>query len=205
MVPGPNVMLVASRALAHGFRAALPAAIGLGAAAVIYLAIPVVGLTAMIAAFPRALIVLRILGECYLAYIGVRMIMAALSPADFASASTTPVSRASLFVQGFLTCFSNPKALLYWSGPPTVHRPGGGLCAADDRVGAYGNCSGGIGSGCVCRISLGGQPIDALLTRAAEDRNGGGCGTCCTWSIVGLEYARCSPCLLTLQRTRRHT
>lgn len=115
IVPGPNAMLVASRALAHGFRAALPAAIGLSVAAVIYLAITVMGLTAMIAAFPRALAVLRMLGACYLVYIGVRMIMAALTPSDFASAPTTPVSRASLFAQGFLTCFSNPKALLYWS------------------------------------------------------------------------------------------
>lgn len=139
IVPGPNVMLVASRALAHGFRGALPAALGLSVAAAIYLAITVIGLTAMIAAFPRALTVLRMLGACYLVYIGVRMLAAALAHADPAGTPAPPVSRASLFVQGFLTCFSNPKALLYWSAfLPQFVRPGADFAQQMLMLGATG-------------------------------------------------------------------
>jgi homoserine/homoserine lactone efflux protein len=115
IVPGPNVLLVVTRASAYGFKGAIPAGLGIESAAFIYLAATVVGLTAVVAAFPAALIVLRVAGACYLAYVGLRMMAASLAGVMPSSGAQPQWSNASLFAQGFWTCFSNPKALLYWS------------------------------------------------------------------------------------------
>jgi threonine/homoserine/homoserine lactone efflux protein len=115
IVPGPNVLLVVTRASAYGFKGATPVVLGLSSAASLYLAATVVGLTAMMARFPTALTVLRVLGAFYLAYMGLRMMWSSLSKASTSISAPPQSSRSSLFAQGFWTCFSNPKALLYWS------------------------------------------------------------------------------------------
>jgi threonine/homoserine/homoserine lactone efflux protein len=114
IAPGPNVLLVVSRAATHGFRGTIPVGLGIAVAASIYLVATVIGLTAVIATFPAALTVLRVLGACYLVYVGLRMIMA--ESKQWSAAGALRQSRKmSLFAQGFWTCFSNPKCLIYWS------------------------------------------------------------------------------------------
>jgi len=115
IVPGPNVLLVVTRAAAHGFKGAVPVVMGLSSAALIYLGTTVAGLTAMVTTFPSALAVLRLLGACYLAYMGLRMISVSFAKASPSVSAPLQPSSTSSFAQGFWTCFSNPKALLYWS------------------------------------------------------------------------------------------
>jgi threonine/homoserine/homoserine lactone efflux protein len=114
IVPGPNVLLVVSRAATFGYRGAIPAALGIAVAASIYLIATVVGLTTAIAAFPVALTILRVLGICYLVYLGLRMIVASASK-RWSATDAPQQSNRSLFAQGFWTCFSNPKCVIYWS------------------------------------------------------------------------------------------
>jgi threonine/homoserine/homoserine lactone efflux protein len=115
IAPGPNVLLVVSRAATYGARGTIPVGLGIAVAASIYLVATVLGLTVVVAAFPTALTVLRVLGACYLAYVGLRMIMASASKRLAEAGAPQQLRKTSLLAQGFWTCFSNPKCLLYWS------------------------------------------------------------------------------------------
>ena len=115
IVPGPNVLLVISRAMTNGLSSALTVVTGLASAALIYLIATIAGFIAFVAAAPNALTGLRALGAGYLIYIGLKMMWTSLSKKS-ASTNLPPQSlRTSMYAQGFWASFSNPKTMLYWS------------------------------------------------------------------------------------------
>ena len=71
------------------------------------------GLAALIAASATALTVIKWLGVAYLVYIGLRMIRRAGRRLDLGAAPR--VSRRALWLQGFLTSASNPKAVVFFA------------------------------------------------------------------------------------------
>ena len=108
--PGPNVFTTLSFALAR-VRAALRSVLGVAAASAVFLAVSALGVIAALAAASTAFFVVRAAGAAYLAYLGVRLLRAALHP----TGSPAPVRLTTRpFTQGFMTHISNPKAILYW-------------------------------------------------------------------------------------------
>jgi threonine/homoserine/homoserine lactone efflux protein len=115
VIPGPNVFFVLSQGLRSGFGAALGAIAGIALSPLVYLAVSVAGLSALLSKWPGALSGLRVAGAVYLIYLGGRMCWSALGAQGTGEPPADPASRRSGFVQGFLTSFSNPKTILYWT------------------------------------------------------------------------------------------
>lgn len=110
--PGPNTFFVISTALSRGMSAATAATFGMILSSLVYLAFTVTGLTALMSAFPGVFTAIRLAGIAYLVYLGVRL-LAAAGQRDVAA--TVGASARSFLAQGFVTSFSNPKAIIYWS------------------------------------------------------------------------------------------
>lgn len=111
--PGPSQFLMLSNAAANGFGRALFTAGGDLTANFLQMLAAGLGLAAVIAASATALSVIKWLGVAYLVYLGVRMIRRAGSTLELGQASRT-TSRA-LFLQGFLTSASNPRAVVFFA------------------------------------------------------------------------------------------
>ena len=108
--PGPAVLFVASLAMARGLRAALGGALGILAGNLFYFALSGTGIAAVILASGRLFTVLKWAGAVYLAWIGLRMLVARAPAA--AAVAPQPVPRS--FARGFVVQAANPKALVFF-------------------------------------------------------------------------------------------
>ncbi len=116
--PGPNMLLVMVSGARFGFRAALPTMAGCLTALLGMISLSVMGLSAVLQAFPAVFDTLRLLGAAYLAYLGIqawRTPVSATVTAD--AADTTALARQNTagkrFRQGLMVASSNPKAILF--------------------------------------------------------------------------------------------
>jgi threonine/homoserine/homoserine lactone efflux protein len=110
VTPGPDMAVVTKNALAHGRRGVLLTTSGIALALVIWVTATAIGLSALLRTSGQVLLVLKIAGACYLAYLGVRtLIESRRKPGDLL-AETPPAAPAhAVFRQGFLSAISNPK------------------------------------------------------------------------------------------------
>ena len=111
--PGPSHLLMLSNSAANGFGRALFTAGGDLTANFFQMLAAGLGLAALIAASATALSVIKWLGVAYLIYIGLRMIRRAGTRLDLGTAPR--VSLRGLWLQGFLTSASNPKAVVFFA------------------------------------------------------------------------------------------
>ena len=110
VTPGPDMAVVTRNALAHGRRGVLLATSGIGLALVIWVAATAVGLSALLRTSGEVLFALKIVGACYLAYLGIRTLLESRRRPDDLLARTPPAAPAhAVFRQGFLSAISNPK------------------------------------------------------------------------------------------------
>ncbi|MEO0619039.1 MAG: LysE family translocator [Pseudomonadota bacterium] len=110
--PGVDMMLVLSRGLAHGARAALATTAGLGLGIACHTLIGAFGVGALIAASPLAFAVLKIAGAVYLAWLGVRALLHARGSLRVPASAPLPLGR--VFLQGFIANIANPKVILFF-------------------------------------------------------------------------------------------
>jgi threonine/homoserine/homoserine lactone efflux protein len=103
ITPGPNNLVVMRTAARSGFGAALPATAGIVLGGVALLAMAVAGADAAFAAWPPLRTVISMVGVCYLAWLGIVMIVS--SRAD-AAEPPLPAGIPGLFAFQFF----NPKA-----------------------------------------------------------------------------------------------
>jgi len=110
VTPGPDMAVVTKNALAHGRRGVVLTTSGIALALAVWVTATAVGLSALLLASDQVLFILKIVGACYLAYLGVRTLLESRArPADLlAGAPPAPPPRAA-FRQGFLSAISNPK------------------------------------------------------------------------------------------------
>lgn len=110
ITPGPDMAVVTKNALAHGRRGVVLTTTGIGLALAIWVTATAVGLSAVLRASSDLLLVLKLVGAAYLAYLGIRSLLdSRRAPADFL-AGTPPVAPSrAIFQQGFLSALSNPK------------------------------------------------------------------------------------------------
>lgn len=112
--PGAAAIAVASQGATNGGRRALFGAAGIAFANVVYFAFSATGIASLIIASNLVFSIIKWLGVIYLVYLGLMAI--------FSKAGGIRVNRArekssqkSLFIQGFIVEFANPKALLYFA------------------------------------------------------------------------------------------
>ena len=133
LTPGPDMLFVIGNSAAHGRRAGVLAALGVGAGCMLHIAIAAVGLSALLATSATAFAVVKWVGAAYLVWIGVSMLRSTLGAARAApgatdagvggsgveagtnpAAVTQPLRASRVFWQGALTNALNPKVALFF-------------------------------------------------------------------------------------------
>jgi threonine/homoserine/homoserine lactone efflux protein len=105
--PGPNMLLVMTSSVKHGFRRSFAVMAGCLTGVVGMMALSAAGLGALLKAAPRAFGALKLLGAAYLVYLGVRMWT------HESGDSAVALPKTGLYRRGLLVSVSNPKAILF--------------------------------------------------------------------------------------------
>ena len=109
MVPGPgNVALITSTGKG-GFLGGMAATLGVIAGDQVLMWLAVAGVAALLAAYPAAFSAVQWLGAAYLAYLGVRMVLA--KPGD---APVIQIRPGQYFRQALAITLLNPKAIVFY-------------------------------------------------------------------------------------------
>jgi threonine/homoserine/homoserine lactone efflux protein len=111
LTPGADMLFVAGSAGAHGTRAGVLAALGVGAGCLVHVALAALGVAALIAASPFAFTLLQWAGAAYLVWIGLGLL---LRTPTAAAAGVVRVAATRVFWQGALTNALNPKVALFF-------------------------------------------------------------------------------------------
>ncbi|MGA9595092.1 MAG: LysE family translocator [Acidimicrobiia bacterium] len=114
VIPGPSVLFIIGRALAHGRRVAILSVLGNAAGVLVQALAVAIGLGAIVARSITVLTVLRLVGAAYLVYLGVEAIRHRKALAT--AGTTSPGSEAGQRLrQGFVVGVSNPKGFVLFS------------------------------------------------------------------------------------------
>ncbi|MFV9459791.1 LysE family translocator [Rhodococcus sp. NM-2] len=117
VIPGPDMAVVTRAGLSAGRGAALRATFGVVAGLMVWGALTVVGLGAVLAASAEAYTVVKIVGGMYLVYLGLSTLWRSRSRQRTAAAEPAPVpSPGSNWRAGFLTNLLNPKIAVFYTG-----------------------------------------------------------------------------------------
>lgn len=110
VTPGPDMAVVTKNALAHGRRGVVLTTGGIALALCVWVGATAVGLSALLRASGELLLVLKLVGAAYLAYLGVRTLLESRHrPADLLASAGPAAPAHAVFRQGFVSAISNPK------------------------------------------------------------------------------------------------
>jgi threonine/homoserine/homoserine lactone efflux protein len=111
--PGPDMMLVLARGIGQGRRIALLTMVGMiFVAGAVQVGLLVLGLASLIAAYPVALTIIRLLGAAYLVFLGLKLLHGSLRPSGGAK-PVAAVGDWQAVRQGAVNSLTNPKSLLF--------------------------------------------------------------------------------------------
>ena len=112
--PGPSHLLMLSNSMAHGFKRSLATVAGDLTANLLQMLAAGLGLAALLTVYGNALAIIKWLGVAYLIFLGLRLIRnAGTRNAD--SQEAAPASIRKLWLQGFITSATNPKAIVFFA------------------------------------------------------------------------------------------
>ena len=113
VTPGPGVIYVITRSLAHGRKAGLASVAGIAIGNLGNSAAASVGLAAVLRASSTAFAVIKLAGAAYIIYLGLNALR---SPSSVAAATiNSGVSSVRLLRDGFLVALLNPKTALFFA------------------------------------------------------------------------------------------
>ncbi|WP_328787800.1 LysE family translocator [Streptomyces sp. NBC_00273] len=112
LLPGPNMVLIVTRAAAQGRRAGLATAAGVESATVVHIAVAVSGGAELVSRSPAAYLALTHAGAAYLLFLGVRALRA--GPFLPAAGEAAPVRWGRAYLDGALANLLNPKVTLFF-------------------------------------------------------------------------------------------
>ncbi|MEO0576965.1 MAG: LysE family translocator [Pseudomonadota bacterium] len=118
--PGPSHLLMVSNTLSSGLSRSVATAVGDLTANAIQMLAAGLGVSALLATFPAATTGILIAGGCYIAWLGLEKLRSN-HVADTLQA-LAPATRQQLWLQGFMTSMTNPKAIIFFAAffPPFV-------------------------------------------------------------------------------------
>lgn len=116
IVPGPDFLIVMKNTIHSGKLNGAMSAFGITSAHIVYSSLAVLGIIYILTSLYYVFFIIKILGACYLIYLGIQSIISARQSLDFTSTKNVKnnVSRFTSYRQGFLSTILNPKALLYY-------------------------------------------------------------------------------------------
>lgn len=121
--PGPDFVLVSQQTLSNGKRSGFMVSIGIALGLSVHIIYSALGLAAVIANSLTALWVIKIIGGCYLLYLGVQGLRAQPKNNVEGSSNTKTIAKHSnikAIAKGFLCNALNPKAPIYFVALFTV-------------------------------------------------------------------------------------
>lgn len=137
LTPGPDLLYAITRAGAQGPRAGWAAALGTSAGCLVHVVLGALGVAALLAASASALALLKLVGAAWLAWLGLRMLLApaqAPAPVTRTRGEDGTVARhprlADVFREAALINMLNPKVALFFLAfvpqfvAPQAARPG---------------------------------------------------------------------------------
>lgn len=122
LIPGPDLLYIASRSLAQGRKAGVVSVLGIYTGVSVHIAAAALGLSAVLASSVIAFDVVRYLGAAYLIVLGLTMLLSRQgAPRPGASISLLSLKR--VYLQGVFTNLLNPKVALFFLAflPQFVH------------------------------------------------------------------------------------
>jgi threonine/homoserine/homoserine lactone efflux protein len=126
--PGPDMALVARRAITDGWRRASVTSAGIVTGLLVHATASALGISVILVRSATAFTVLKVVGACYLVVLGVLTFRSARRGSPELSdppPERVARSRRTSFVQGFLNNVLNPKpALFYLAFLPQFFEPG---------------------------------------------------------------------------------
>lgn len=114
ITPGVDMALVLRSSAAQGWHAGATAALGISAGCGVHIAAAALGMSALLAGSPVALLVLQWMGAAYLVWLGIGLLRSRGGGAASAEAAVATQPLGRLFAQGFLTNALNPKVALFF-------------------------------------------------------------------------------------------
>ncbi len=111
--PGPSHMLMLSNSMTSGFRKSIATLVGDLTANTLQIVIVAFGMAGIVRSTPNFFVVVKWLGVSYLVLTGILIFRRRFDPA-IASGLSSRSSR-TLFLQGFITSATNPKAIVFFA------------------------------------------------------------------------------------------
>ena len=111
---GARCFICYGRSIAQGRNAGLVASVGVNIGAYIHLFAAIAGLSAILAASSLAFTVVKLVGACYLVWIGLQAILGASPAMEKQVEIPKPINKLSIFWQGFLCDVLNPKVAIFY-------------------------------------------------------------------------------------------
>lgn len=159
--PGPAVALILGVGASRGRAPAMALVAGIGLSSFLWATLTALGLAALFAAYAELILVARIAGALFMAYLAYTAFKTALAPPELTPKDLPAKFLRAYALSGFIMQVSNPKAIFFW------------LAVAS--VGGVGDAPAGIVAlfilGCVV-LSVTGHGLYALLLSSAPVRAG---------------------------------
>lgn len=112
--PGPDFILVSQQTLSHGRKSGFMCSIGIALGLSVHIIYSALGLAAIIANSTTALWLIKIIGGCYLLYLGYQGLRAKPTKINTTSTLTKKQSSINTIIKGFFCNALNPKAPIYF-------------------------------------------------------------------------------------------
>ncbi|MFM2475904.1 LysE family translocator [Celerinatantimonas sp. MCCC 1A17872] len=115
VTPGPNMWLTVTVALRASRTAALMSVFGICSGTFVWALAAAFGITALFVIAPWAFWSIKLVGGCYLIYLGSKMLYGALKPSNRKQLDRAHVQHSYkyYYCQGFITNLTNPKTAIF--------------------------------------------------------------------------------------------
>lgn len=121
MSPGPNILAVIGTSMSIGRTHGAALALGVAFGSFLWALIAVLGLTALLTAYAGVLTIVKIVGGCYLLWLGYKSLKSAFTAKHIATSKTTnDQPKRTFFLRGLTVQMTNPKAALAMTAIVTI-------------------------------------------------------------------------------------
>jgi threonine/homoserine/homoserine lactone efflux protein len=124
--PGPAVAMLLGISMAQGRRAALVASAGIATGSVAINVATLIGVGLILQQAAWAMVILRLIGSAYLAWLAYGAFRKAVHPPTITAAAVPQRSLARMFGAGVALQVTNPKAIVFWLAIAAVGATQGG-------------------------------------------------------------------------------
>lgn len=116
LMPGPDILFVATQSIVQGKRAGISVALGLASGLFVHTAAAAFGLSLLIASSPNALTVIKYLGIAYLIYMGISSLRGMNKQSSGSDEEGVPQASSGwkLYRTGITMNLLNPKVIIFF-------------------------------------------------------------------------------------------